>query len=190
MLRLHLTQIDALEHSIEDVESRVEEHLHPFAPLVERLKTIPGIKETAAAVLLAEVGDDMSRFPTSAHLVSWACLSPRNDESAGKRRSTRTRKAQWLKATLVQAAWAAARKKGTYPHAQFHRIRARRGAKKAILAVAASLLTAAYHIIANGTDYHDLGADYFQRHDQHKAARLVRRLQKMGYAVQLQATAA
>jgi transposase len=191
MLRLHLGQIDALDHSIILVESRIEELLVPFEASVDRLKTIPGVKEVAVAVLLAEIGNDMSKFPTAAHLVSWACLAPRNDESAGKRRSTRTRKAQWLKATLVQAAWGAVRQKDTYLHAQFHRIRARRGAKKAILAVAASILTAAYHIIKNETLYQDLGPDYFQRHDRHKAAhRLVQRLQHMGYSVQLQPIAA
>jgi transposase len=191
MLRLHLSQIDALDQSITAIESRVEQLLLPFAELVKRLQTTPGVKEVAVAVLLAEIGSDMSKFPTAAHLVSWACLSPRNDESAGKRRSTRTRKAQWLKATLVQSAWAAVRQKDTYLHAQFHRIRARRGGKKAILAVAASILTAAYHIIKNGTQYQDLGPDYFQRHDRRKAAfRLVQRLQHMGYTVQLQPVAA
>jgi transposase len=191
MLQLHLRQIDSLDAAIDQVERKVGELLIPFADLVERIQTIPGVKETTASVLLAEIGNDMSRFPTAGHLVSWACLAPRLDESAGKRRSTRTRKAQWLKATLVQAAWSAARTKDTYLYAQFHRIRARRGAKKAILAVAASILTAAYHIIKDGTEYLDLGPDYFQRHDTRKAAqRLVLRLQRMGYDVDLQPVAA
>jgi transposase len=191
MLRLHLSQVDALDQSIALLEKRVEEMLVPFAAVVGRLQTIPGIKAVVVAVLLAEIGDEMSKFPTAGHLVSWACLAPRNDESAGKRRSTRTRKAQWLKATLVQAAWAAVRQKDTYLHAQFHRIRARRGGKKAILAVAASMLTAAYYIIKNGTEYQDLGPDYFQRRDKRKAAfRLVERLKNMGYDVQLQPIAA
>lgn len=190
LLRLHLDQIDALDQSIRKIENKVEELLVPFGSLMERLQTIPGIKGVAAAVLLAELGDDMSKFPTAGHLVSWACLCPGQDESAGKKRSTRTRKAQWLKATLVQAAWAAVKRKDTYLHAQFHRIRARRGAKKAILAVASSILTAAYYIIKNGTSYQDLGPDYFQRHDHHRAAhRLVQRLQQMGFAVQLQPAA-
>lgn len=189
MLRLHLGQIDALDSSIGAVESQIEQMLLPLADQVTRLKTIPGVKDTVAAVLLAEVGTDMSCFPSASHLVSWACLAPRQDESAGKRRSTRTRKGQWLKATLVQAAWAAVReKKDSYVRAQFHRIRARRGAKKAILAVAASILTAAYHILKNGTTYHDLGADYFQRRGREKAAhRLVTRLRSMGYQVALTA---
>lgn len=191
LLRLHLSQVDALEAAIGLLEGRVEELLAPFADLLERLQTIPGVREVASSVLLAEIGADMSHFPTAAHLVSWACLAPRQDESAGKRRSTRTKKGQWLKAVLIQAAWAAVReKKDTYLRAQFHRIRARRGSKKAIVAVAASILTAAYHIIRDGTEYHDLGPDYFHRRDQKQAAfRLVQRLQNLGYVVRLEAAA-
>ena len=142
------------------------------------------------AVVLAEIGVDMSVFPTAGHLVSWACLAPREDMSAGKRRSTRTRRGQWLKATLVQAAWAAVRQKDTYLSAQFHRLRARRGARKAIVAVAASMLTAAYHMLRTERDYADLGGDYFERRAQKGAAfRLVQRLQHMGYTVQLTSAA-
>ena len=110
---------------------------------------------------------------------------PRNDESAGKRRSTRLRHGgQWLKATLVQAAWAAIKFKGGYLQAQFRRLRARRGPKKAIVAVAASMLTAAWHMLRDGTEWHELGATHFDRADSHKTAhRLIRRLQQMGYAV-------
>src|SRR5690606_8510384 len=118
-----LRQIDSLEGAISVLERRIEELLDPLADLVQRLQTIPGVRNIVVAVLLAEIGPDMSKFPTSGHLVSWACLSPRNDMSAGKRRSTRTRKGQWLKAVLVQAAWAAVRQKDTYLQAQFHRIR-------------------------------------------------------------------
>jgi len=129
----------------------------------------------------------MTRFPTAAHLISWAGLGPRNDESAGKRRSTRMRKgAPWLKTTLIQCAWAAARTKGSYLQAQFHRLRSRRGAKKAIGAVAASILTAAYHMLKNGTLYQDLGADYFDgRAKTNQVLRLVGRLQNLGFAVQI-----
>jgi len=134
----------------------------------------------------------MSRFATDGDLVSWAGLCPRNDESAGKRRSNRMRKgAPWLKTTLIQCAWAAARTKGSYLQAQFHRLRARRGAKKAIGAVAASILTAAYHMFTDGTLYQDLGADHFDR--RAKAAqtkRLVNRLQSLGYHVQITPAAA
>ena len=120
---------------------------------------MPGLSETTARVLIAEIGTDMSRFPSVGHLISWAGFCPRLDESAGKRRSTRTRQsAPWLKPTLVNAAWAATRKKDCYLRAQFLRIKSRRGAKKAILAVASSMLTAAYFMLRDGVEYHDLGA--------------------------------
>jgi len=133
----------------------------------------------------------MSRFPTAGHLVSWAGLCPKMDESAGKRRSTRIRKgAPWLKTTLVTAAWAAARKKSGYLRAQFGRIKARRGAKKAVVAVAASMLTAVYHMLRNGVSYKDLGGDYFDRRDQAKIAnRLIKRLGDLGYSVEVKAAA-
>lgn len=186
MLRLHLRQIESLERAIAQVEDRVEEVLRPFGIRRQRLETIPGISKVVSAVLLAEIGVDMRQFPSAAHLVSWACLAPRSDQSAGKHRSTRTRRGQWLKAALVQAAWAAVRQRDTYLHAQFHRLRSRRGAKKAIVAVAASMLTAAYYILRDDTTYQDLGGDYFARRTQTKGAyRLVQRLQQMGYTVQL-----
>jgi hypothetical protein len=124
----------------------------------------------------------MSRFPTAGHLVSWAGFCPRSDESAGKRRSTRIRKgAPWLKTTLVQAAWAAVRKKDSYLHAQFLRIKSRRGPMKAIVAVAASMLTAAYHILRDGVPYRELSGSYFDSRDRAKLAkRLIRRLSELG----------
>jgi transposase len=151
------------------------------------LTTIPGINELSACVILAEIGRDMGRFPTAGHLISWAGLCPKNDESAGKRRSTRMRKgAPRLKTTLVQCAWAAARKKASYLQAQFHRLRARRGAKKAIGAVAASILTAAFHMLKNGTLYENLGPDHFDRRAQGKQVhRLINRLRNLGFAVQI-----
>ena len=129
----------------------------------------------------------MGRFPTAGHLVSWAGLCPRNDESAGKRRSTRLRHgAPWLKTTLVQCAWAAARKKGGHLQAQFQRLRARRGPKKAICAVAASILTAAYHMLRDGTFWRDLGSDHFDRRAKggDRTARLVKQITALGYSVQ------
>jgi transposase len=186
MLRLHLTQIDGLDRAIEALDIRVQELLEPFRPKVEHLMTMPGIGPTVAAVLVAEIGVDMSRFKTPGHLVSWAGLCPRLDESAGKPRSTRTRRGRWLKTTLVQAAWAAVRNKDNYLHAQYLRIKRRRGAKKAIVAVAASMLTAAWHMIRDDADYLDLGADYFQRYDRDKVARrLVRRLLQLGLHVDI-----
>ena len=156
------------------------------------LTTMPGVSDIVAQVIVAEIGVDMTRFPSSGHLVSWAGLCPRNDESAGKRRSTRVRKsATWLKTTLVTAAWAAARKQDSYLRAQFLRLKARRGAKKAILAVAASMLTAAYHMLRDGVPYRDLGAKHFDRRDQTKTIRrLVRRLADLGCEVEVKAHAA
>ena len=129
----------------------------------------------------------MTSFPTPAQLRSWAGLCPRNDESAGKRRSTRTRKSgTWLKTTLVTAPWAAVRKKGSYLQAQFLRLKSRRGPKKAILAVAASMLTAAYFMLRHGVEYRDLGAEHFERRDKTKAiARLLRRLHDLGCEIEL-----
>src|SRR5205814_3449091 len=130
----------------------------PFRAKCERLKTIPGFSDVVAQVVVSEIGTDMSRFPTAGHLISWAGLCPRNDESAGKRRSTRLRQgAPWLKTTLVQAAWSAARCKGGYLSAQFLRIKNRRGPKKAVIAVAASMLTAAYYMLRDEVDYKELG---------------------------------
>jgi len=192
LLRLHLEQIDALDRAIAEIDKEVEAGLDPFRPLIQGLTSIPGVGALAARVLLAEIGADMSRFPTAGHLISWAGLCPKNDESAGKRRSNRMRKgAPWLKTTLIQCAWAAARKKDSYLQAQFHRLRARRGAKKAVGAVAASMLTAAYHMIANGAFYQDLGADHFDRRTKPaQMKRLVAKLQSLGYDVEIKPLAA
>ena len=158
LLRLHLNQIDALDAAITKIDREVEASIAPFRTAVEQVTSIPGVKDLSARAIISEIGIDMSRFVTDAHLISWACLCPRSDESAGKRRSNRIRKGSpWLKTTLVQSAWAAARTKGSYLQAQFHRIRSRRGVKKAIVAVAASILTAIYHMLKDGTLYHDLG---------------------------------
>ena len=187
LLRLHLGQIDALDAAIAEIDREVEAGIAPFRTAVEQVSTIPGIKGLGARAILSEIGIDMNRFPTDANLISWACICPRNDESAGKRRSTRIRKGSpWLKTTLVQCAWAAARTKGSYLQTQFHRIRARRGAKKAIVAVAASMLTAIYHMLKDGTTYQDLGPNHFERRTKERQKiRLVQRLADLGYAVEL-----
>lgn len=189
MLQLHLGQIEALEAAVRDVEARLGEALAPFRAAVTHLITMPGVSETVARVIVAEIGFDMTRFPSAAHLVSWAGLCPRLHESAGKRLSTRTRSSNpWLKTTLVQAAWAAARKKDSYSRAQFLRIKSRRGPQKAILAVAASMLTAAYHMLKDRVDYRDLGADHFDRRDKAKLAkRLIARLHDLGLTVEVRA---
>jgi len=192
LLQLHLQQIDALDVAIGTIDREVDARIEPFRTAVELMLDIPGIGNLSARIIAAEIGTDMSRFATASHLISWAGLCPKNDESAGKRRSTTMRKgAPWLKTTLVQCAWAAVRKKNSYYHAQFHRLRSRRGAKKAICAVAASLLTTVYHMLSNGTCYNDLGHDYFDRRSKsQQTSRLVTRLQNLGYAVQITPLAA
>ena len=187
MLRLLLQHIDAIDAAIGQIDQEVDAHLEPFRTAIKILSSIPGISDLSAEVIVAEIGIDMNRFPTEGHLISWAGLCPRNDESAGKRRSTRMRKgAPWLKTTLIQCAWAAARTKGSYLQAQFQRLRSRRGAKKAIGAVAASVLTAAYHMLKNGTLYEDLGAHHFDSRAKGKQVlRLVGRIQNLGFAVQI-----
>jgi transposase len=187
LLRLHLDQVDALEAAIARIDREVEARLAPFRVAVDLLASIPGVGALAARMIVAEIGLDMGRFPTAGHLVSWAGLCPRNDESAGKRRSDRLRKgAPWLKTILVQCAWAASRKKASYLQAQYHRLRARRGARKAVCAVAASILTAAYHMLKDGTAYRDLGPGHLDRRAKEvQARRLVRRLADLGYAVEL-----
>jgi transposase len=187
MLKLHLGQVDALDQAIAAIEKEVSLGLKPFRESAQHLSTMPGLSAVSASVIVAEIGVDMSRFKTPGHLVSWAGLCPRNDESAGKRRSTRLRHGgNWLKTTLVQCAWAGVRVKGGYLQAQFHRLRARRGAKKAILAVAASMLTAAWHMLRNQTDWHDLGAAHFDRANRKKTVnRLLKRLRQLGFNAEL-----
>jgi transposase len=192
LLQLHLGQIDGLDAAITTIDREVEANLAPFRTAVELVATIPGVSTLSAEVIVSEIGLDMSRFPTVGHLLSWAGLCPRNDESAGKRRSSRLRKgAQWLKTTLVQCAWAAKNKKASYLQAQFLRLRSRRGPQKAICAVAASILTAVYHMLKDGTLYHDLGPDHFSRRSKTThTQRLVRRLEHLGYAVDIKPFAA
>src|SRR6266700_7309897 len=174
------------------IDAQVEANLGPFRTAVDLIMSIPGIKNLSAHVIISEIGIDMSRFPADAHLISWAGVCPGNDESAGKRRSNRLRKgAPWLKTTLVQCAWAAVKKKNSYLQAQFYRIKARRGPKKAIMAVAASILTAIYHMLEDGTTYQDLGSNHFQsRSKGQQTKRLVKRLADLGYDVALTPLAA
>jgi transposase len=192
LLKLHLDHLDAVEAAIARIDREVSANVEPFRTAVEMLSGIPGVSSLSAEVLVSEIGIEMNRFPTEGHLISWAGLCPRNDESAGKRRSTRLKKgAPWLKTTLMQCAWAATRVKGCYLQAQYLRLRSRRGSKKAIGAVAASILTAAYHMLNNGTLYQDLGTEHFQHRDKTKhALRLVNRLKEMGYQVAITQCAA
>ena len=189
MLNLHLTHIAALDSAVADIEGRIRESLAPFRAAVSLLTTMPGVSETAAAVIVAEIGDDMSKFPSAGHLLSWAGLCPRLDESAGKRRSTRTRHgAPWLKTTLVQIAWPAARKRHSYFQAQFLRLKTRRGPKKAIVAVAASMLTDVYYMLRDSVEFHDLGDQHFTQHDKARLTnRLLKRLRDLGVEVEVKA---
>ena len=192
LLQLHLQQIDTLQCAITAIDQEVDRDIAPFRAAVRLLRSIPGISDLSAEVIVSEIGIDMSRFPSHAHLISWAGICPRNDESAGKRRSNRLRKgAPWLKTTLVQCAWAAVKKKDSYLQAQFYRIKARRGPKKAIMAVAASILTAIYHMLKDGTMYKDLGCNHFDRRSTDKQKqRLVKRLAELGYVVEIKPLAA
>ena len=152
---------------------------------------MPGLSTRAAEVVIAEIGLDMSQFPTAGHLLSWAGLVPALDESAGKRRSTRvTKGAPWLKPVLVQCAWAAANKKNSYFEAQFLRLKGRRGPKKAAVAVAASILTTVYHMLRDGTCYQDLGPKYFAlRNPARTARKLADRIRSLGYIVEIRSAA-
>jgi transposase len=184
LLRLHLGQYDALAAALAEIDAEVERDLDPFRDAVRLLRSIPGVSGLSAQVILSEIGLDMHRFPTAGHLVSWAGLCPRNDESAGKRRSTRLRKgAPWLKTALVQCAWAASRTKDGYLRAQFQRLRQRRGPKKAVCAVAASMLAAIWHMLRDGTFWRDLGPDHFHRRSpEQQAEHLARQIAKLGFA--------
>jgi transposase len=192
LLRLLIAQVDHLDQAIAQLNGEVQARLAPYAAAVALLQTIAGVKQRTAEVVVAEIGVEMERFHSSRHLCSWAALCPGNDESAGKRRSGRTRRGnRWLKAVLVQAAWAAIKQKGGYFGAQFRRIAQRRGQKRAALAVAHSLLTVIYHVLKDGTVYADLGGDYFERRSPERHARaLVRRLTDLGYQVTIEPVAA
>ncbi|HEX5011633.1 MAG TPA: IS110 family transposase [Planctomycetota bacterium] len=191
LLRQHLDTIDHLQGTVAQFDAEIARRLEPFRSQYEQLMTIPGVRGTAAASLIAEIGVDMSCFPSAAHLVSWAGLCPRMDESAGKRHSTRLRKgAPWLKPVLVQCAWAATRKKSTYAKSQYLRLKARRGPMKAIVAVAASILVAAYHILRDSVPYRDLGPDHFVKRDRSRLAqRFAQRIRELGYEVTIQQAA-
>ncbi len=202
LLKLHLKQWDALDATIREIDLEVDARISrmdregkakqpPFRALIGLLCTIPGVSTLSATTILAEIGRDMSRFPTAGHLVAWAGLCPGQNESAGKRKSARLRKgAPWLKTMLVQCAWAAKRKNNSYYKAQFFRLQARRGPQKAICAVAASILTAVYHILKDGTEHLDLGANHFNRRStEAQTKRLVAQLTRLGFEVQLQRTA-
>jgi len=180
----HLRDLDRL---IEQCDAEVAERLRPFAAELARLRTIPGLGPRTAEVILAEVGPDLARFATAGHLAAWAGMCPGNRASGGKRYPARARKGSpWLRAALAEAAWAASHCKQGYLPAQFRRLAARRGKKRAIVAVGHSILVIVYHLLTRGTTFEDLGGLYFdERHPDRVRAAAVRRIEALGYQVQL-----
>jgi len=187
LLARQLAHIDFLDAAIAEVSAEIAERLRPCEDEMQRLATIPGIGRRTAEILVAEIGTDMSRFPTSGHLASWAGMCPGNDESAGKRRSGKTRKGSpWLRSALIEAARAAGRSKRTYLSAQYHRLAARRGTKRAAVAVGHTILLIIYRLLSEGDVYRDLGDRYFDERDRHAVERrLISRLEGLGYKVSL-----
>ena len=192
MLAELLTHLDRLTQQLAQLNARIEEQTAPHATLMARLDAIPGVGKHTAQILLAEIGCTVEQFPSEKHLASWACLCPGNNISANKRRTGKTRKGQkWLRTALSEAAWAASRTKETYLSAQFHRLRVRRGAKRAVVAVAHSILHIVYHLMNDPTaTFTELGGDYFvKRNKGDQKRRAIKTLTTLGYAVELQPVA-
>jgi transposase len=187
-LRILLDHVTHLEGLIARLGLRIEEVLAPFAEAVERLTTIPGVDQRTAQTVIAEIGTDMNQFATAGHLASWAGMCPGNNESAGKRKSGRTTKgSRWLRQVLTQAAWAASHTKDTYLAAQFRRLAARRGKKRALVALGHTLLVIVYHLLKQGVTYRELGGDFLERLEPERVTRqLVQRLEKLGHKVTLE----
>jgi transposase len=185
LLQSLLDQLSHLEGQIERFEQRIEELNGPFAEAVEAVSEVPGFNQTSAQAVISEIGTDMAVFPSADHLSSWCGLCPGNHESAGKRQSGKTRKGNaWLRGVMTQAAWAATRTKRSYFRAQYYRLAGRRGKKRALVAVAHSLLVVIYHLLATGHSFKDLGMDYFDRRDAERIARHhIKRLEALGYTV-------
>lgn len=188
LLSTQLERLEVLDGDIAEVERRIAEKLQPYAEQHARLTQIPGVERIAASVIIAELGVNMSVFASAQACAAWAGVSPGNNESAGKRKSGRTPRGNpHLKTLLVEAAQAASRKKGSYLRDKFHRIRARRGYKRAVVAIAHKILIAAYHMLATGDDYRELGEGYLDAKDEQRLKqRLVKRLEGLGYQVTLQ----
>ncbi len=186
MLRVQLSQFDSLSRAILAIEEAIEAYARPFARQMEQLDGIPGIDRIAAATIIGEIGVDMNRFPTCAQFCRWATMAPGNNESGGKKKSGSIGKGNtWLRRIMTQAAWSATRTKNTYFAAQFRRLM-KRGPQKALVAVAHSLLGVIWHMLTRDTRYRELGGDYFQRRDhQHLVRAHVRKLENLGFRVQL-----
>jgi transposase len=189
MLRLQLDHVRYLDQQIEAVEAEVEKRLAPFAVQLTQLDTIPGVSNHVAEVMVAEIGTDMARFPSAAHLTSWGGMCPGNNESAGKRRSGRTRKGSpTLRHALTEAGQAAGRTKNSYLGAVYRRIAARRGKKRAAIAVGRRILEIAYHVLRDGVAYEDLGVNYYDERQKDAVVRnAIKRLERLGYSVTVEA---
>ena len=186
-----LAKIDYLDEALARLNAEIDERLIPFEPVLARLDTIPGVNRTVATSVIAETGGDMTRFPTAGHLCSWAALCPGQNESAGKRRSGKTRDGnQYLRGQLIQGALGAIHSKGTALQARYHRVKRHRGHKKAVVAVAHQILEIAYYVMHNEVTYRELGADYFdRRHAERATRRHVRQLEALGYRVTIEKAA-
>jgi transposase len=183
----HLSQLDYLDEAMERVSVEIAQRLQAEQDAIELLDTVPGIGRRAAEIIIAEIGTDLGRFPSAKHLASWAGMCPGNAESGGKRLSGKTRKGnRWLRQVLIEIAHVATKTRGTYLAAQYRRIAARRGKKRALVAVAHTVLVIIYHILTRREPYRDLGEAYFDHLErQHVERRLVRRLERLGYSVTL-----
>jgi transposase len=192
MLAEYLDEWETLGQRITRMEAEIDKRIGPFESAVTLWKSIPGVDQVTACSLVAEIGVDMRQFPTARHLASWAALCPGNHESAGKRKSGKTREGnRWLRRTLCQAAWAATRKKDCYLSAQFKRLAARRGVRRAVMAVAHTLLIIAYTMLKTGKGYHELGGNYLEQINKDQLQRyFVKRLQRLGLKVTVEPAAA
>jgi transposase len=192
MLQLLWDQMISTEAFLARLDERIEQRTRPQQPVLERLDAIPGVDRRVAEVLLAEIGADMTPFPSDAHLASWTGICPGNNESAGKKRSGKTTKgSRWLRQALVQAAWAASHKKDSYFQAHAQNLMRRRGRKRGLVAVAHSLLLVIYHMLQQGTEYRDLGRDFLDHlRSEHLVKFHVKRLQQLGLSVAVRPLAA
>lgn len=185
LLRQILSKIDFLEETLAQLTEEIDAHVRPFAALLARLDTIPGVNRIAAISILAETGGDMQRFPSAGHLCSWGAMCPGQNESAGKRRSGKTRKGNvYLRRTLIQSALAATRTRDCALQTRYHRVKRQRGHKKAVVAVGHQILEIAYYVMRDGVTYRELGADYFLKRDRERTKRRsIKQLEALGYRV-------